>query len=320
MKQKKRRMKSPRVQQKNMLRRRRNRQLRFRLLTVCLAAAVAVITVSGFFHAEEFVISGETRYEKKELLSTLPVKQGDSLIFLDKHHAISTLQKAFPYLDEIVLDRKFPDTLEIQLTEREPVVAVQQEEEYYLLDQTGKVLEQKVEDETGSVTQVIGVGKVSLKIGETIPKKGYEKLWAVLDFLELMRKYDLNDRVNSIDITKSYEVDLKFDQNYRIEFGSVDDKDLVEYKIQFLQAVLKKESLPKSGIIDLSDGQQARYRPFSGTDTTKASEQEEQDSDGTDQTTEAENTEDTGEADSDDTADTDTQEQPAEQDDEAQQE
>lgn len=275
MKQKKRRAKSPRVQQKNLLRRRKNRQLRFRLITVAAAAAAAVVTVSGFFHAEEFVISGETRYKKTELLSTLPVKQGDNLIFLDKHHAVSALQTAFPYLDEIVLDRKFPDTLEIQLTERKPVIAVEQDKQCYLLDATGKVLEKRKEGETGSASEVIGVGEVKLKVGSAIPKKGYEKLWAVLDFLELMRKYDLGDRVNSIDITKSYEVSLKFDRNYRIEFGSVDDKDLVEYKIQFLQAVLKKESLPMTGIIDLTDGEQARYRPFTGEDKTSSEKTEE---------------------------------------------
>lgn len=296
MKKKRRRIKSPRVQQKNMLNRRRRRQIWFRIATIAASVAVAVLTISEFFHVEQFVISGETRYEQQDLLDALPVKQGDSLIFLDKQDAENRLQQVFPYLEQIVLVRKFPDTLELQLTERKPIVAVQQGERYYLLDAAGKVLEQKNADGLGDITQVIGIGELSFTVGSTVPVQGYEKLWVVLDFLELMQKYELSDRVNSIDITKLYEVYLQFDQRYRVEFGSVDDMELVEYKIQFLQAVLKKDSLPMSGVIDLSDGEKASYRPFTGEDIT-AREEDEQDAEQTDTASEQDSLTESSESD-----------------------
>ncbi|MGN1030605.1 MAG: cell division protein FtsQ/DivIB [Butyricicoccaceae bacterium] len=269
MKQKKKRIKSPKAQQQSLQRKRRSRQTRFQLATTALSAVIAVFTVSSFFHAEAFEVSGKTRYKQSELLSVLPVEQGDNLIFFNKNRAVRTLESAFPYLDEIEIKRQFPDKLEIHVTDREPVIAVTQgTDTAYLIDETGKVLDKKNQDQVGSTTQVIGAGSAELRVGSTIGDKGYEKLRAVLRLLALMEKYDLADRVNSVDITKSYEVSLEFGNSYQIEFGSVDDEELVEYKIQFLQAVLKKESLPTTGIIDLSDGQQARYRPLTGENET----------------------------------------------------
>lgn len=257
------------------MRRRKRHRLFFSIACVLLVCIAAVMATTVFFRVSQIEITGETRYQPEDLIGTSGISEGDNLFFLPEKSVQQSLSTTYPYLDTIEIKRHLPGTLEIAVTEREPMLSVQLADgKIYYLDGSGKVLERITEDEIGSTVHVIGVDAKELNVGQTVTDEDSEKIVAVLDMLGLFSRYSMLDKIVSVDISRSFDVYVDFDNRYVLELGRLDD---LEHKIQFLKAILEQNDLPNTGIIDLSDGDEARYRPAAVE--TAAQEESEQSQD-----------------------------------------
>ena len=88
------------------------------VLLCALVAVVAIITaMTIFFKVQTFTLTGQTRYSKEELVAASGIQQGDNLILFDKFDAIDRIFDACPYLDTVQMRRRYPDRIEIIVTE-----------------------------------------------------------------------------------------------------------------------------------------------------------------------------------------------------------
>ncbi|MDO5548197.1 MAG: FtsQ-type POTRA domain-containing protein [Eubacteriales bacterium] len=241
------------------MRRRKRHRMVFRILCFLIVCIAAVLASTVFFRVSNITVSGETRYEANELIQTSGVVEGDNLFFLRGKGIIQSLANTYPYLDTIKLKRHLPDTLEIAVTEREPQITAQLPNNgLYYIDATAKVLEKVQKSQIAGTILVEGVEAEKLTPGETITKEKSEKIVAVLDMLDLFAQYDMLDQIVSVDISKSFDVQVNYADCYTLELGTLDD---LEHKIQFLRSIFKQKDLPSTGVIDLSDSSEAHYRP-----------------------------------------------------------
>ncbi len=298
------------------LRRRKRHRMVFRVLCCVLVCLAAVFATTIFFRVSSIEVTGETRYDAEELIGTTGVEAGDNLFFLHTNTIVQALTNTYPYLDTITIKRHLPGTMEIAVTEREPLMCVELEDETrYYVDKQGKVLEKVSGTPNSNVIAVTGTGAKTLEIGELLdeqdqsskkkPVGDNEKICAVLDILKLFETYEMLDQVRSVDITKSFDVKLNYNDSYRIEFGTLDD---LEHKIQFLKAILKRNDLPATGIIDLSQGDKAHYRPAENETEEESTGEKAADTEQEEQTKE----EDAPDSESTDTKEENTDDQSAE--------
>lgn len=246
--------------------RRRRHMILFRVFCCVLVCVVAIFATTVFFRVSRIDVTGDTRYDIQQLIATSGVGEGDNMFFLDSDHIAQTLNQTYPYLNEVRVHKKMPSTVEIEVSDRTPVVSVPSSNEYLLIDSAGKVLD-SVNVPQAETAVIAGVTADGLNVGDTIGEDR-EKLRTALDLMALMMTYEMNTDVNEIDLSKAYDVQMQYANQYTILLGNMDD---LEHKIQFLQAILKEPSLPESGIIDLTDDKEARYRP---EDTTVSSTQD----------------------------------------------
>lgn len=254
--------------------RRKQGQIIRRLIFILLIIAAIVMAPTIFFRVSNVTVTGDTRYTDEELIHTSGVKQGDNMLFLDTGHIISLLESKYPYLDTVRLYRHMPSTLQIEVTDRVPMLSIENNGKYLLMDNAGKALEE-TDSAAKNTTEVIGASLGGLKPGDwaeddSDQKKDqkHEKILAALRLMNLMTQYEMNDSIRSVDITKAYDVRVQYKNQYTILLGSM-DKEKLEHKIQFLQAILKEPSLPKSGMIDLTGDSEARYRPQEDSTSNK---------------------------------------------------
>lgn len=241
------------------MRRRKRHRMVFRILCVLIVCAAAVLASTVFFRVSTITVSGETRYDRNELIQTSGVIEGDNLFFLRGRGIVNSLCNTYPYLDTVKLKRHLPDTLEIAVTERVPLMTVRLPSNgLYYLDGDGKVLEKVLESQIGDTVLVEGVEVNQLTPGEVVTKDTSEKITAVMGMLEMFRRYDMMDQIVSVDISQSFDVQVNYADQYTLELGTLDD---LEHKIQFLRSILKQKDLPETGVIDLSDSSEAHYRP-----------------------------------------------------------
>ncbi len=257
------------------VRRRRRHRIFFTVVCAVLVVVAAVFATTVFFRVSTITISGETRYSEQQLVSASGVHDGDNLVLLDVKGITRSLTDAYPYLNEVKLHRRLPSTLQIEVSDRVPILSVENKDSYLLADAQGKLLDSVGAVEPGTV-EVIGAEPQNLNVGDVIDEEN-EKLTTVLDMMTLLTKYGMNEDIVSIDISKAYDVRVQYADRYTILLGNMDE---LEHKIQFLLAILKEPSLPESGVIDLTDENEARYRPATESNESVVVDSQQQEQNG----------------------------------------
>ena len=126
---------------KRTVRRRRRRGGLGRLLrplSVVLAAVAVVAALTLFFKVDKIEVLGNSRYQESEIAAASGVLRGDNLVLLDKYAISQRLCKELPYITEVRVNRKFPDTLLVEVTETKAVASIQGAGGYWLINSGGE--------------------------------------------------------------------------------------------------------------------------------------------------------------------------------------
>lgn len=129
-----------RYYQKKKRRKKKIRFVFFGLLFILMILTLGILSVTVFFNAEEIIVEGNTRYTAKELLEQGELSVGQNLFRLDKFKTIEKMQE-FPYVKDVEIDRKLPNTLVVKVIENQPVVWVSAPGGAALLNEEYRVLE-----------------------------------------------------------------------------------------------------------------------------------------------------------------------------------
>ena len=253
----------------------KRRRMISRIGIAVLVLLAIVFAPTIFFQVSKINVTGDTRYTSEQLIKSTGVKQGDIMFFLDTKQIAADLKDEYPYLDTVKLRRKLPSTLQIEVSDRTAALSIEQNGKYLILDMSGKVLE-KTKSAAKGTAKVTGVPMKGLHVGDAVDEDKYGKAASVMKLLELTDQYGMKKHIKTIDVEKAYDVRVTYDKRYTILLGALEESNL-EHKIQFLKAILKEPSLPESGVIDLTDEKEARYRPTEDTTSDVVIKEEELD-------------------------------------------
>lgn len=253
----------------------KRRRMISRIGIAVLVLLAIVFAPTIFFQVSKINVTGDTRYTSEQLIKSTGVKQGDNMFFLDTKQIAADLKDEYPYLDTVKLRRKLPSTLQIEVSDRTAALSIEQNGKYLILDMSGKVLE-KTKSAAKGTAKVTGVPMKGLHVGDTVDEDKYGKAASAMKLLELTDQYGMKKHIKTIDVEKAYDVRVTYDKRYTILLGALEESNL-EHKIQFLKAILKEPSLPESGVIDLTDEKEARYRPTEDTTSDVVIKEEELD-------------------------------------------
>lgn len=208
--------------------------------------------------------SGVAYYSIDEVISISGIQIGNNIFKEDLKQAIKNLETA-PYIKSASVIRKFPNTLIINVEEREFRAFVDYVGSYVCIDNTGYIVNiinktQKVSNEPciiGIVPQDVVKG---FTVGEMINADDPIKLQRVVNLLNLIDKNELNLDIEVIDITNVNEVIVNLrDRNVDVNFGDMSNMNL---KIQFLPEILKDIGNKKGTILMNSDEDNLKPRFF----------------------------------------------------------
>ena len=119
-----------------------------RPLSVLLTAVAVVAALTMFFKVSTVEVTGSSRYRDGEVAAASGVELGDNLVLLDKYRIAQRIYTELPYVTEARINRKFPSTLVLEVTETTAVASIQGAGGYWLLSAGEKLLE--AVDETGA--------------------------------------------------------------------------------------------------------------------------------------------------------------------------
>ncbi len=96
----------------------------YKLLSVLVICGAIVAALTLFFRVDTVVITGQQRYTEEEIREASGIAEGANLVLFNKYTAANNIVSALPYIEEISINRKLPDTLLIQVRECSMPLAV----------------------------------------------------------------------------------------------------------------------------------------------------------------------------------------------------
>lgn len=246
----------------------RNRLI-LQLVTVVAVVVALLLGISVFFKVETITVSGNVKYSAWDVSQASGIQTGENLLTFGIPQAVARIQSELPYVEDVRIGIKLPNTVNIVIVESDVVYAVQTSDDtWWLVSSAGKVIEKVPDGGQEGYTKLLGVKLESPKpgeqavafetgstqtdaAGETVPVTvtQSQRLTVALDITDYLERNGIIGKAASIDVTDLGNIELWYGQQYQVKLG--DDSQLL-YKISCLKSSIDKMEPYQSGILDIS--------------------------------------------------------------------
>lgn len=242
-----------------------------RLITVVAVVLALVFGMSIFFKVDEqkILISGTTKYTAWQVREASGIRDGENLLTLNKAKIGAKIQAALPYVDQVRIGIKLPDTVNIEIVELEVVYAIQaNDDSWWLMRADGGIVERTDAATAGEHTKLNGVKITSPVIGQKAvafeppadepategtqaPAKPFAKdqLNAMVDVLQYIEACGIIGGLGSVDVSDLTQMTFWYSDRLLIRLG---DTTNLKYKIENAVGAIFDDKLTEHtrGIID----------------------------------------------------------------------
>jgi len=163
------------------------------MLSVLLIFAAILAACVVFFRVDAILVEGNSRYTREEIIEASGIQQGDNLFQLNKFRIDQDLRSRLPYISELTIERKYPDTILITVKESTAIAALNYGGEWWLINDSCKLLERGEVSIARGLTVLTGVSPLAPAVGTrlTVDVDQQLKLQAVQQMLSTMKDYEL---------------------------------------------------------------------------------------------------------------------------------
>lgn len=229
------------------------------MIAIVLAVSVGIIL---FFKINVISVQGNSIYSQQEIMDACGLEPGDNLVTISKSSIAGKIIAALPYVEQVRIARVLPDTVVISVKESDVAFTVLDETGgSWLINSSGKVLEQVDAAAAAEHPVIKGLTAVSPKISANLQAEPAESMTVATQLLNELEGTGLLSKISSINVEKTYDIELWYGDQYQIKLGGSDD---LTYKITYLVAVLDQLDDYQTGVIDLTFDEKrvARFLPF----------------------------------------------------------
>lgn len=205
-----------------------------------------IFTQNGGITLKTEMIEGAFRTSSEEIETVLNIKKGESLFKIDPWKAKENLEK-LPWVQSALIERRFPETLYIRLSERQPIARWQHQKMVDLIDEKGKIISLQRTKRDSFASLSAEFSSLPLFVGEGAEKRGAA-------FLTYLKKYPLLlSRITASTLVSERRWNIYLDKSLEVRLP----EEGVEQALQAL-ANLDKQGVLSSNTLKIID---LRYLP-----------------------------------------------------------
>ncbi len=246
------------------------------LLTVVAIVAALVVGMSIFFKVGVVNVAGSEKYTAWDVKQASGIQDGENLLTLNKSRVVGKIKTTLPYVNEVRIGIKLPNTVNIEITELSVAYAIADDaDNWWLMDAQGKILEQTSALEAKAYTQVLGITVTGPQAGQqavatepepateletdesgateevTVPVtvRGREKLDAAVMILQYLEDNGVLGEMASIDVTDISNMEMWYSDRYQILLG---DATQLNRKVKSVKLAIDQMSEYQTGVLDAS--------------------------------------------------------------------
>ena len=217
------------------------------LLTMLCLLLVGGLTLAAFtvlFPVKKIEVVGNIRYSPGEIIKAADIKEGQNLLRLNPQDTEDQIRVICPYVSNLVMKRKLPNKVVLQITESDGDLAFPVEGGYLLTTNAYETI--AVREDAGTALVVYGVGVAPTKGGQRINFENKTQFDQLKSIMEELNKQNIT-QITKMDFSDPLAVRLQYGQQHIWKLGDLSN---LAYKLQFGSEVSKGEK--GTGTIDLS--------------------------------------------------------------------
>ena len=236
----------------------------YKLLSILVICGVVILALTLFFRVDTVVATGQIRYTTDEIREASGVKEGDNLYLLNKYDVSNRIRRELPYVEDIRINRKLPDTLVIEITECAAPLAIVQEGIAWMVSTRGQIVDQLTEEEAAGYGQITGCELLSPSVGTKIALATEYSLKedSLLALLAELKDADMLDRVDGIRLDDLSTLYLDYDGRFTVKLPYGAD---YEFKMRAFKSYLEDTGVIQdnmTGTFDMqTDEDQTYFKP-----------------------------------------------------------
>jgi cell division protein FtsQ len=212
----------------------RRKRTRARVAIVVVAVVLVVLACvllqrSTLFTVTTVEVAGAERLTEEEIRAIADVPDDATLLRFPADDVRERLL-AQPWIAGVSVNRDFPDTMVITVTERTPAALIDLGQQYWIVDADGYVLQEQSLEETSALVVVRDVEDVTASVGSRVEDEELLNALAVLSGLS----DELRAQVRTVSAVSVDETALITEDGIEILFGEATDverKDVVAREI-----------------------------------------------------------------------------------------
>lgn len=224
-----------------------------------LIGTIIFILTTPMFNIKNINISGIEHLTEEQVISLSELNKNENL-FKNSKSKITSNIKQNPYVESVIIKRKLPDTIDIQIKERKRSYMLKFVNGYVYIDTQGYILE--ISEEKLELPIISGYKTEEEKIseGNRLITEDLENLNNVLKITNSLEEIDVaKEIITNIDISnkEDYTVYLESEKK-TIHFG---DASNLSNKILYVKAMIDSEK-DIEGEIFVNGDLNNKFRPF----------------------------------------------------------
>lgn len=234
--------------------------LAFGMLSFIVICAALIFAISVFFRVSNIEVSGAERYSTDEIIEASGIKEGANLVTVNCRSAASRVTGKLIYAGRVVISRKMPNTVVIEVHESDTVACVDTDEGLWIIDNYCRLLEALSAEEKANYIEVVGVSAVSPKAGSemSVLAEDKSKVTYLKEILYALMDAKIMGDVSSIDISNTANARIDYLGRFKVKLGRNEN---TEYKLGLLKSAVDKLEDTETGTFDLSENKKAGFSP-----------------------------------------------------------
>lgn len=227
------------------------------LLLAIIIGGICFALISPIFNISDVEVIGNEKIAADTIVSLSQLQVGQNIFRFYKGKLINDI-KTNAYVENVKIQRKIPNKIEITIEERKQDYNVEFLNGYAYINNQGYILEISEQKLDLPVIKGISTPQEQIVEGNRLNDDDLEKLETVIQIMNICKSYDLDKKVSSIDITDSNDYIMEMDEEKKIIH--LGNNSNLSNKMLYVPAILT-ENEGKEGTIYLNGDINGDFKP-----------------------------------------------------------
>lgn len=228
------------------------------LLLGIIIGAITFTMVSPIFNIKNIQVLNNEQVSEETIISLSELKTEENIFKYRIYKVISNI-KANAYIENVKVHRIIPNTIQIEVEERQHNYSIDFLGKYAYINTQGYILEIAQDSKQKIILQGIETPEEEVVVGNRLNEKDLGKLEDVIKIMNVTKEYELDNKVTSIDIMdkNNYSIYLE-EEKKKVHLG---DGSNLSNKMLYVNAIIEEEK-GKTGEIFANGDLNNKFRVY----------------------------------------------------------